>query len=92
MKIVFDRNTGIVSGFGISVQTQAEGSVVEPWLMAAIRNGWDFEGRSLSVWDTSARSGNKFRPNGICCMFIQDVPKFLNPPPKPRGRRAKAAA
>lgn len=76
MRINLDRAAGTVAGQGIVVRVDPTGDVLRPWLMAAIREGWDFTGRPVEMWDC----GSDHRRTAIRCLTVVNVATFLNPP------------
>lgn len=78
MRINLDRAAGTITGQGIVVRVDPSGDVLRPWLMAAIRQGWDFTGRQVEMWDCGADE----RTTPQHCMTVRRVGLFLSPPKK----------
>lgn len=78
MRITLDRARGTICGGGVVVAVDPAGEVLRPWLMAAIRQGWDFAERHIEMWDLGADQ----RREPMHCLTIISVARFLNPPKK----------
>lgn len=84
MILTLDRRAGQIDGGGVVVRTDPEGSVLRPWCLSAMAQGWDLEGMVLEMWDRGADA----RTMPLLCLMVPNAAALV----QPSVDRARAAA